>query len=106
MLGGAVETPTPGAEGIVFGDREAGRVWIAPAVVAPVEVVPSAVVFRVVAPPLAVRRQRQQRAESPEKVVGVAGAEEGSMAAVVLNYEGPHRQRRRGDAQREQRPPA
>src|ERR1700722_13664851 len=93
MLGGAVESPTPGAEGVVLGDREAGRVYVASVGVAPVEVVPGAVVFRVVAPPLGVRRQCQQRAEPPEKVVGTARAEEGSMAAIVLNDKGPHRQR-------------
>src|SRR6516162_613620 len=97
MLGGAVESPTPGAEGIVLGDREAGRVYVAPVVVAPVEVVPGAVVFRMVAPPLGVRRQRQERAEPPEKVVGASRAEEGSMAAIVLNDKGPHRQRSRGN---------
>ena len=72
MLGGSVESPTPGAEGIVLGDREAGRVYVASVGVAPVEVVPGAVVVRVMAPPLSVRRQCQQRAEPPEIVVGAA----------------------------------
>ena len=59
MLGGSVESPTPGAEGIVLGNREAGRVYVVSMGVAPVEVVPDCVVFRVVAPPLGVRRQGQ-----------------------------------------------
>jgi hypothetical protein len=54
MLGGAVQSPTPGAEGLVLGDREAGRVYVASAGVAMVEVVPGAMVFRMVTPPLGV----------------------------------------------------
>ena len=52
MLGGAVQSPTPAAQGIVLRDREAGRVYVQPAGAATVEVVPCAVVFRMVAPPL------------------------------------------------------
>ena len=67
MLGGAVESPTPGAEGIVLGDREAGRVYVASVGVTPVEVVPGAVVFRVVAPPLGVRRQLSSEQNRPRR---------------------------------------
>ena len=106
MLGDAVEQPTADAEGIVFGNREAGRVYIPSVGAAPVEVVPRAVVFRVVAPPLGLRCQCQQRAEPPEIVVGAAGAAKGSMAAIVLNDKGPHRQRTRRNAKRKHWPAA
>ncbi len=67
MLGGAVQSSTLGAEGIVLGDREAGRVYVAPAGVATVEVVPDAVVFRMVAPPLGVGGQRSSEHNRPRR---------------------------------------
>ena len=96
----------PDAERVVLGDGHAGRVDVDPAGIAPVEVIPSAMVQRVVAPPMGVGRQCQQCTDLPEPVVGAARAEEGSVAAIVLDDEGPHRQPGRGNAQRQERPPA
>ena len=100
---GTVSEAAPSPHGPVLRDRRACRVNVGAAVAA-VEVVPDRVVPRVLAPPVPVGREGEQRAEPAHRVVRAPRAEQRAVPAVVLEGEDPHHQARRRQGERQDRP--
>ena len=84
------EAPAQG-HGAIFRDRQAAGVDVG-ARIAPVEIVPGGVVAGMLAPPIRVRRQRQDAAQPADRIIGGARGEEGAVPAIVLDDEDAHQQ--------------
>ena len=84
----AIEKAPPPAEADIFVDRHRRHVADAAAL----EIADAGVVAGVGAAPQIVRRQRHDADHPTDPVVGGAPAEEGAVAAIVLDHEEPHQE--------------
>ena len=90
----AIAQPPPERARAVFLDGQ--RVDVADA--AAVEIAGAGVMHGVGAAPHVIGRQRQHAGDAAEPVVGQPVAEEGAVAAIVLDQEQPHQEAGGGDA--------
>src|SRR5215211_4455172 len=82
----------PGRKGVVLGNGQAGRVDVAAVAGTAVKVVPGGMMLGMLPAPVRIGRQREDRAEPAQRVVGPTRCEEGAMTTIVLDDEGPYGQ--------------